>query len=87
MPSVALPTAHWSEPPTVSNAARVALVPYLTTDGWWLYLGPADAIPSGAVRGAVVDDGAGGVTMETATTVGLRPTANLGGILFLMGST
>lgn len=49
------PVAQWDEPPSTGAAtALTRLRPYLTTDGWWIYLAPTDAVPGGAVAGARV---------------------------------
>ena len=69
------PVALWDEPPR-AGAARVAnplarLAPYLTADGYWLYLAPNE-VPVGATPGARVDSGLGYDVMLTTTTTGLR---------------
>lgn len=77
------PVAQWEEPPSTGAAkALTRLRPYLTTDGWWVYLAPTDVVPSGAVAGARVDSGSGYDVMLTTTTTGLRVSRNAAGFLF-----
>jgi hypothetical protein len=71
----------WRESPTSGAAATLTrLEPYLTTDGYWLYLAPGE-VPAGATAGARVDSGLGYDVMLTTTTVGLSATLSPSGLL------
>jgi hypothetical protein len=76
------PVALWDELPNAGVAGGLSrLAPYLTTDGFWLYLAPTE-VPSGATPGARVESGADYDVMLTTTTIGLRATQAPGGTVF-----